>query len=134
MCCCLEQVWYGRKNSALDGNSLIENNTHAIFSECKVSAKTGYGISNLVKTVSENVLERNTSTVIGAGLGSARQKKAVAEALESVTHALENAKSYTLDAVVQDLDDALHALAEVTGEVTPDDILDSVFSNFCVGK
>ena len=122
------------KNSALDGNSLIGNNTHAIFSECKVSAKTGYGISNLVKTVSENVLERNTSAVIGAGLGSARQKKAVAEAIESVTHALENAKSYTLDAVVQDLDDALHALAEVTGEVTPDDILDSVFSNFCVGK
>ena len=66
--------------------------------------------------------------------GSARQKVAIVDALESVKHAQESGAQYTLDAVVQDLEDALASLGEVTGEVTPDDVLDSVFSNFCVGK
>ncbi len=41
---------------------------------------------------------------------------------------------YSLDAAVQDIEDALDFLGELTGRVTADDILDSVFSNFCVGK
>ena len=43
-------------------------------------------------------------------------------------------EKYSLDAAVQDLEDSLEALGEVTGEVTPDDILETIFSNFCVGK
>ena len=70
-----------------------------------------------------------------AGLGSARQKKSVQEALDCTKHALVSADdNYTLDAVVQDLEDALDALGEVTGDVTPDDVLGSIFANFCVGK
>ena len=70
-----------------------------------------------------------------AGLGSARQKTAVGNALECAEHALIAADdNYTLDAVVQDLEDCLDYLGEVTGEVTPDDVLESIFSNFCVGK
>ena len=70
-----------------------------------------------------------------AGLGSARQKDCVLAALESVRHAIDSADgSYTLDAVIQDLEDALDNLGEVTGDVTPDDVLGSIFANFCVGK
>ena len=71
-----------------------------------------------------------------SGLGSARQKKSVQEALERVTHALEISQdfSYGLDAVVQDLEDALECLGEVAGEVSPDDVLENIFSRFCVGK
>ena len=55
--------------------------------------------------------------------------------MECVEHALESAQdNYTLDAVVQDLEDSLDALGEVTGDVTPDDVLGSIFANFCVGK
>ena len=70
-----------------------------------------------------------------AGLGSERQKESVAEALERVEHSLTVAKEgYSMDAVVQDLEDSLDSLGEVTGEVTPDDVLGSIFSHFCVGK
>ena len=70
-----------------------------------------------------------------AGIGSERQKNAVAQALECVKHALVSADdNYTLDAVVQDLEDALDFLGEVTGDVTPEDVLGSIFANFCVGK
>jgi len=44
------------------------------------------------------------------------------------------AHDFTLDAVVQDLEDALNSLGEITGEVTSDDVLESIFSRFCVGK
>ena len=106
--------------------------------ECKISSKTGEGLSELFAQI-YSIL---TAGIAGAatertqaGIGSARQKEAVSAALESVKHALISADdNYTLDAVVQDLEDALDALGEVTGDVTPDDVLGSIFANFCVGK
>ena len=103
--------------------------------EVFISAKKGIGLDKLYAKV-KSVLTQGLSTErIQAGLGSERQKKAVAEALESVNHALLSAQdNYTLDAVVQDLEDALESLGIVTGDVTPDDVLGSIFANFCVGK
>ena len=105
---------------------------------CKISSKTGDGMAELFSQIYSILTAgiAGTSTERSqAGLGSARQKDAVAEALESVKHALVSADdNYTLDAVVQDLEDALDSLGEVTGDVTPDDVLGSIFANFCVGK
>ena len=102
---------------------------------CKISSKTGSGLKELFDVV-EGILKTGVTTDRQqAGLGSARQKEVVAEALECVQHALISADdNYTLDAVVQDLEDALDSLGEVTGDVTPDDVLGSIFANFCVGK
>ena len=40
----------------------------------------------------------------------------------------------TPDLLVIDMRDALYHLGTITGKVTSDDILSSVFSRFCVGK
>ena len=112
------------------------------FYTCKISSKTGEGLSDLFAKIFGILTADIGSGGAGsatertqAGLGSARQKEAVSAALESVKHALVSADdNYTLDAVVQDLEDALDALGEVTGDVTPDDVLGSIFANFCVGK
>ena len=105
------------------------------FSVCKISSKTGEGIAELFNQISAILTAGLSSERQQAGLGSARQKESVAEALESVKHALVSADdNYTLDAVVQDLEDAIDSLGEVTGDVTPDDVLSSIFANFCVGK
>ena len=104
-------------------------------SEVSLSSKTGSGLSELFDKI-QTLLTAGLSTErTQAGLGSARQKDAVAEALERVKHALAAASDdYSLDAVVQDLEDALDSLGEVTGIVTPDDVLGTIFANFCVGK
>ena len=102
---------------------------------CRISAKTGQGLAELFTQI-EALLTRGIDTErTQAGLGSSRQKDAVCEALERTRHALEVAKQdYSLDAVVQDLEDAIDSLGEVTGAVTPDDVLGTIFANFCVGK
>ena len=100
-----------------------------------ISAKTGSGLKDLLAQITKILTAGLSTEREQAGLGSARQKTAVQEALECVEHALESAQdNYTLDAVVQDLEDSLDALGEVTGDVTPDDVLGSIFANFCVGK
>lgn len=107
----------------------------SLKNEVYVSAKNAFGIDELTRTLKNILTDGKDTTRQSAGLGSARQKIAVEQALECVEHSLVVADdNYTLDAVVQDLEDSLDFLGEITGEVTPDDVLESIFSNFCVGK
>ena len=61
---------------------------------------------------------------------------------EALTHArasLEDVKKglrdgISGDLVALDIRQSLHYLGEITGEVSTDDLLDSIFSNFCIGK
>ncbi|MBP5283461.1 MAG: tRNA uridine-5-carboxymethylaminomethyl(34) synthesis GTPase MnmE [Treponema sp.] len=104
------------------------------YPSVKVSAKSGEGIGELCTAVKNIICKGTSSERTGTGLGSERQKIAVEEALACVNHALELTKDYTLDAVVQDLEDSLDSLGNITGDVTPDDVLGSIFEHFCVGK
>ena len=90
----------------------------------------------MVESVKDLISRDCSSNSSGqVGLGTERQKIFAQEALEAVIHGLEVAQDgYTLDAVVQDVEEALAALGEITGEVTTEDILDTVFSKFCLGK
>lgn len=107
----------------------------SLRSEVYVSAKTGVGFLDLTEDVKKILTFGKNTDREQAGLGSARQKEAVENALECVRHSLVAADdNYTLDAVVQDLEDSLDFLGELTGDVTPEDVLDSIFSHFCVGK
>ena len=102
-----------------------------------LSSKTGAGLDVLIDTVVGLVTADTALPMQNAGvsLGTERQKEAVTAALELTRHALEAGRSgYPLDAVIQDVEEAVHALGSVTGEVRSDDILDKIFSGFCVGK
>lgn len=121
--------------SGLQTEAAGEEQNVSLQKEVRISAKTGSGVGELISIVKKILTGGEQTDREQAGLGSARQKASVAEALERVTHALTAAnEDYALDAVVQDLEDCLDSLGEVTGDVTPEDILDSIFSHFCVGK
>jgi len=104
-----------------------------------VSAKSGAGIANLV-TGAATILKgakgaARPSDSRGVAPGTERQKIAVETALSHLEHAIDAAKQgFPMDAIEQDLEEALSSLGEITGEVTSADILDAVFSGFCVGK
>jgi tRNA modification GTPase len=102
---------------------------------CTVSAKKGTGIADLVQTATQVLLGGDRESTRETGPGTERQKTAVQTALSCLTHAMSAADNgFPMDAVSQDLEDALTALGEITGEITSADILDTVFSGFCVGK
>jgi tRNA modification GTPase len=70
-----------------------------------------------------------------AVIDSLRQKQLLeraADSLDSVARALE--EGVHLDLVAVDMKDAMDALGEITGEITAADVLDTIFSGFCVGK
>lgn len=54
------------------------------------------------------------------------------EALQAVIEAIDN--GVTGDFLAQDIRNALFHLGEITGEITTDDLLDNIFSKFCIGK
>ncbi len=131
-------VWNKCDLTSLESKDPKENLPAGIEGEVFVSAKNSTGIGKLSQAVKEIICKKNADQTdrLQAGLGSERQKESVSEALERVCHALQIAQNgdYGLDAVVQDLEDSLDSLGEVTGSVRPDDVLSSIFSHFCVGK
>lgn len=68
-------------------------------------------------------------------LTNARQAEAARRALDALREggqALE--AGLTPDAVLTGVEDALEALAELTGRAVREDVVDRIFSRFCVGK
>ena len=68
-------------------------------------------------------------------LAGERQLAAAKEAQSALADALAALEGgMTLDAAGVCVDDALNALYQLTGERAGDDVIDEVFSTFCVGK
>ena len=77
------------------------------------------------------VAESHTPTIIS----SERQRHLVTQAIEALRNALNTLDaSLPLDMLTLDLEAAMQALGEITGEVTTADMLERMFSRFCVGK
>lgn len=66
---------------------------------------------------------------------NSRQTSCLKKSLNALLNAKKGIDSkYTYDVVVVDLHEAWEALKEILGEVDKDDLLDSIFKNFCLGK
>ncbi len=77
------------------------------------------------------------SPVSAHTITSARQRDALLRAAAALDDALlltADSAALALDMLAIDIAAALHALGEISGETSSEDILDSLFSNFCVGK
>ena len=101
-----------------------------------LSVVTGEGFAELCNRIvsrltSDMVMPDDSAVVIE----NERQKsdlQRAEKALQGAKVAVEN--DLPLDIVSMDIQEALEALGELTGEVTTDDILDRIFGSFCVGK
>ena len=99
----------------------------------EVSAKTGQGLDRLAAAV--GALFPRGQEEYGQLLTNARQAEAAGRALAAVIRAQEALESgVTPDAMLTDVEDALSALGELTGQSVREDITDRIFARFCVGK
>jgi tRNA modification GTPase len=99
------------------------------------SMLTGSGVPELEDTLADLVLAGRASFGEEALITSTRHQQALRTAAEHL-HAsqLSLQQGLPLDFVSIDLDAAYHALGEVTGETASEDLLDRIFSEFCIGK
>lgn len=99
----------------------------------KLSTKTKEGIQLLKDTIKSKVLDLSPENL--EFVTNKRQQSCLYRAKEALERALEAAKSKEIqDMIYIDLKTALLALDELSGEVINDEILDNIFSNFCIGK
>ncbi|MGZ3756159.1 MAG: hypothetical protein ACXVJE_13295 [Mucilaginibacter sp.] len=63
-----------------------------------------------------------------------RHLEALQKTEESLSRVLNGIDTVTSDFLSMDIKQALHYLGEITGAVTTDDLLENIFSKFCIGK
>ena len=111
---------------------LMEQGTRNKEQGLLISAKNGE-IEPLKEAMVKAAREMmDTSAVM---ISNARHYEAICrahEAIERVQHGLHDGLSGELLAL--DLQDCLHALGEVTGQITNEEVLHNIFSKFCIGK
>jgi tRNA modification GTPase len=98
-----------------------------------ISAREGSGIGELKNTLRELLLDAPIEPEVA--LTNSRHKVA----LEKTIHALDNAAGAVRagvapDLVIVDLSEARDGLAEIIGAVYNEDILERIFTKFCIGK
>jgi tRNA modification GTPase len=101
----------------------------------RTSALSGEGLDALRAAMTAMLTGSQVLHAGAAMLTNARQHASVAEAVQAVAQAMQaNATGLPQEMVLLDLYAALRALDALTGVTTPDDVLNLVFSKFCIGK
>ncbi len=108
----------------------------------RISAKTGDGLGELKERIIDSVVRNRGSGVRGscgegggAVVTNVRHKIAIDNAVGALDKAIDGLKSaLPLEIVAVEMRDALDRLGGIVGTVTTDDILNRIFSEFCIGK
>jgi tRNA modification GTPase len=107
----------------------------AIADTVAISAVNKTGIDELkdklVQTVQTDSLDTANQTIV-TNLRHYENLRQTYVALDDVLNGISS--GITGDFLASDIRRALYALGEITGEITTDDLLDNIFSKFCIGK
>lgn len=99
-----------------------------------ISAKTGAGMQELKEAFIEHVqaLQQGDGGIVVTNVRHVEALGHARQALHDARMALTNGVGGEL--LATDLRRAQHHLGEITGRITPDDLLGSIFGKFCIGK
>ena len=99
-----------------------------------VSVKTNEGISSIKEEIT-NFVYKGKVSVKDIYVTNIRHKKALNDAIESIENGITTIKNgYPIDMASIDIKDAYLKLGEITGKTVSEDIIDRIFTNFCIGK
>ncbi len=99
-----------------------------------ISAKNNVGIDALRRLLREmtDTSQLGAGSIVVSNMRHYASLKSAREALCDARRAMRN--SLPTDLISEDLRRIIHHLGEITGDITSDDILQSIFSKFCIGK
>lgn len=114
-----------------DGDILIRGK--ADLGGVGVSGKTGQGIAELIEEIGTRLLERSASAGV---ITRERHRLAIERAIEAMESAMSEVEKGTARAelAAAELRIALRALEALVGRVDVENLLDEIFSSFCIGK
>ena len=102
------------------------------FDGLAISATTGAGMDQLIEEIA-----RRASQAVGSqsapALTQARHRQALENALKDI-EAFLNGSPDAVELRAEDLRRAAHAIGRITGRIDVEDVLDQIFSRFCIGK
>ncbi len=119
-------------------NSTLRNKLGDIlshdFSMVEISAKNAIGIDQLEHALSV-ATQTGQNTTGDIMVTNARHYEALTHAGNSIARAIDGLTAgISGDFIAQDIRETLIHLGEITGTITTQDILSSIFSRFCIGK
>jgi len=101
----------------------------------EISAKERWGLAELEKQIGAAVLDGTSGSSEGIVVQRLRHKACLDRAAGALRVAGKSiAEGLSYEYVALDLREALDALGEIVGETTTEEILDHIFSEFCIGK
>jgi tRNA modification GTPase len=104
-----------------------------VWGTIDTSAVTGTGLVELEQAIARALRGEARFAPNQALLTRTHQKDSLRRALEATQRVEANFGS-SPEFMAIDLDEALQALGEISGETAPDDVLDVIFGAFCIGK
>ena len=118
----------------LNKSDLPEDNDWKDFPALRISCVTGDGMLDLQKEILARIRQQNLRPENPIAINT-RHRDCLRRALESCDRARSAlGEGLSAEYVAVDLDQALRSVGEVIGVVDVEQILDSVFSQFCIGK
>ena len=97
-----------------------------------LSAKHGFGLNDLYNTLKIGQSQASPDATLVTNVRHYEALMNASESLRSVQQGLEI--NIPTDLVSQDLREALYHLGSITGEITTEEVLGTIFSRFCIGK
>ena len=99
-----------------------------------ISSKTGFGLAEL-KSVMNAALFKKNENQEDLWITSEREKTCLEEALAGVNRVLDLLKTNpAVELLAFEMQLVRRALQSITGEISSEDILQSIFAGFCIGK
>ena len=99
----------------------------------EISAKTKKGIEELKEFLYTRIFEENINQN-GIMLTNQRHIESLKKSQNYIENALKNIDFVPLDVLSVDINASWQALGEITGQTSSEDIIDTIFSKFCLGK
>ena len=114
----------GPVNEALSGLPVV-----------KISALTGQGLDQLRKSIAACLLKGDKDMTFSHAAPNLRHRKALVDAAHFFSSAAHRIREdMPMEIFVVELKSGIDALGEIVGESTSEDVLKSIFSQFCLGK
>lgn len=97
----------------------------------EISSKTGYGVGALLENIYDKLSSRSSENAV---LVRERHRLAVQSSISALKNALICLEDEQVELVAAEIRSAIRGIEILVGRVDVDDLLDEIFSSFCIGK